>query len=802
VTSAPPVGSVAADVGEPPDFDTRAPGERYYRHPGDAVRVVVWGVATVLLVLFVDVAEGTNDGLRGDLGEAAALVPRAVRELALAAAQFAALLVPAVVVVLLVVQRRWRRLVVLLLAAVLGAGVFLLLDRIIGISGPVVEALRGDSWSVSTRFPSPAYLAGAAAAGVVGKPWLSRAWRRSSDRALLVLVVVMLIAGTTGLAELLLAFSAGSLTGAAVLLAVGAPNRRPSPQAVADGLAGAHVEVTELALERAVGGRSQLYRAALVDGSSVFVKVYSRDSRDADLLYRGYRSLVFRDADDEWPTGSLGRDAEHEALMLLLARRGGVRAPDLRALVELPDGSMVVATEEVLGPTLDTLDQDDLSADLLDAVWREVSALHRAGIAHRALRAANVLVAEDGPTIIDLGAAKSPADPRAAAVDRAELLASTAALVGPGPATAAAARTLEPGELAAASPYLQPLALSAATRKQARKSLLRELRDDVAGATGVEPEPLARLVRVKARTLLMVATLTGAFYFLLPQLANVDDSFRALRSANWAWLAGAVAMSGVTYVGAAVGMAGGVRQTIPLGPTVGAQLASSFVNRVTPANVGGMALNVRYLQKVGVSPTDAVTGMGLNVLAGAIVHIVLLLVFFAWAGRTGSGFALPSSSKLLVVIVVVLAVLGLVLATRRGRRVVRTRVLGAVKQSLSTIASIARSPKRMLALFGGSTAVTLAYVAALACACNALGAGASIAQVGAVYLGSSILAAAAPTPGGLGAMEAALVAGFTAIGMDGGVAVAAVLSYRLATFWLPILPGWISFQVLERRNYI
>ena len=133
---------------------------------------------------------------------------------------------------------------------------------------------------------------------------------------------------------------------------------------------------------------------------------------------------------------------------------------------------------------------------------------------------------------------------------------------------------------------------------------------------------------------------------------------------------------------------------------------------------------------------------------------------------------------------------------------VRTRVLRTIKQSLSTIMALARSPKRMLELFGGSTAVTLAYIVALACACNAFDAGASVAQVGAVYLGSSILAAAAPTPGGLGAMEAALVAGFTATGMDGGVAVAAVLSYRLATFWLPILPGWLSFHLLERRNYI
>ena len=115
---------------------------------------------------------------------------------------------------------------------------------------------------------------------------------------------------------------------------------------------------------------------------------------------------------------------------------------------------------------------------------------------------------------------------------------------------------------------------------------------------------------------------------------------------------------------------------------------------------------------------------------------------------------------------------------------------------------LARSPLKLAMLFGGSAAVTLAYIAALAAAIAAFDGGLSFAQVGAVYLGASVVAAAAPTPGGLGAMEAALVAGLTGVGMESGPAVAAVLSYRLATYWIPILPGWISFQMLERRNFI
>ena len=182
-------------------------------------------------------------------------------------------------------------------------------------------------------------------------------------------------------------------------------------------------------------------------------------------------------------------------------------------------------------------------------------------------------------------------------------------------------------------------------------------------------------MRVRARTLVTIAALTAAFYVLLPQLADVGDSVDALGSANFGWLAVCVVMSIGTYVGAAVALSGGVPEHLPFGPNLAAQLASSFVNRVTPANVGGMALNLRFLQKAGVAPPEALTGIGLNVAAGGLAHLVLFVMFVAWAGHSDSNsFQIPSSSKLLVAIAVVLAVVGLVAATRWGRRFLRTRV--------------------------------------------------------------------------------------------------------------------------------
>ena len=796
----PPGPAVDARSDGGPGFDVQPPGDRHFRHPGDVLRLGMWGGLVVVAGVVGWRAGPSTGGVAGDLARIGARVPAAVRELLLAVAQVGAVCVPVVVIGVLVVGARWRRLGVGVVAVGAGVGVFAVLDVVVDFPGRMPGAVASEAWIVWARSRSPVYLAGVAAALAVGKPWLSRSWRRGGDVALAALVVVLAVAGAAGLVELALAVAVGAAAGCAVLVGFGAPNRRPAPLAVAAALGAAGFDVSGLVLERAEGGRSQLYRVDSAGGRRAQVKVYARDSRNADVLYRCYRALRLRDAGDDWSLLSLEHAVEHEALLLMLAGRAGVSCPEVEVMTALPDGSMLLGLRFVDGPRLDTLRAEEIGDDLLDAVWAEVGVMHGAKLAHRSLRAANILVDAGRPVVIDFSFGRASAEPRLLAVDRAELLTSLAVLVGPDRAIASAGRVIGLVALATAEPFLQSLALSAATAKQASKSLLKELRSGIAAE---EPVPLERLARVRLRTLFTIVTLAGAFYVLLPQLANVDDSFAALRSASWAWLLVAVAMSLATYVAAAICVWGAVPVRLPILPNIEAQMASSFVNRVTPANVGGMALNIRFLRKAGVEPGEAVAAVGLNSLAGGIVHILLLVVFFALAGQgQASGFNIPSESKLLIAIAAVLAVAGIASATHRFRRLVRTHVLKFVKQAASSIARLARSPVKLAMLFGGSAGVSLAYIGALAAAVAALHGNIRFTQVGAVYLGASVVSAVAPTPGGLGALEAALVAGFTGVGMDPGVAVAAVLSYRLATYWLPILPGWVGLHRLQKANLL
>jgi undecaprenyl-diphosphatase len=435
-----------------------------------------------------------------------------------------------------------------------------------------------------------------------------------------------------------------------------------------------------------------------------------------------------------------------------------------------------------------------------------VARLHDAHLAHRSMRAANVMVEPSGrPWVVDFSFAELAASRRQMDLDVAELLASLALLVGPDRAVASAAEVIGTADLAAAVPLLQPLALSAGTRRELRadKGLLTQTRSAAAARSGRGDEELAKIERVRPRTLLAVAAATGAFYIVLPELLKASGSWQEVLNANWAWLPAILAASVLTYVASAISLAGCVAIRLPFWPLLTTQFASSFINRISPANVGGMGLNARFLQKSGVEPAAGVTAVGVNALAGLVVHLGLIAIFFTVAGRQLSGtFKLPSPSKVLLALGIIAAVVGLILATRRARRIAARTILPRVRSALANLREVARRPGKLILLVGGSALVTLAYIGALVMSVLAFGGPVSFAAIGAAYLAAAAIATVSGTPGGVGTFEAVMASLLTGIGISANVAVPAVITYRLATYWLPVAPGWAAFRLLQRREYV
>jgi glycosyltransferase 2 family protein len=778
-----------------------------YRHPGDVIRLIIAGLVLAgALAVTVD-THATYAGASAAAVTALAPAVMAGRVLA-GLVQVVLVTAAAAALVLTLRYRRFRLLASLAGSAVLASAVVIGIIDLAGGQRPRDLATGASQWSWLTgaSLAGPALLAAAVAVTVAAAPWLSRPWRRTAWTTLWLAAVVRLITGTASPMEVALGFAAGVTVGAGALVLFGVPDRRIGPAGIAAALESAGLPVTgvEPAAVEAKGSRP--FVAAAGDGQSLFIKVLGSDQRDADLLYRAYRFIRLREVGDTRPAASLIQAVEHQALAAVMAERAGVAVPAVRQVIKTADGSALLVMDRVDGSALDQIPPQRLSDTMLRTLWEQVDRLHRARIAHRSLRAANIVADGAGrPWVVDFSFSELGATQRQMALDVAELLASLAAIIGADKAVAAAAAVIGSDSLAAAVPLLQPLALSAGTRRAVARhdGLLAQTRAAAAAAGGREDTELARIQRVRPRTLLAIAALAGAFYYLLPQLAQVGSSWRAVQSADWAWLPLVIALSAVTYLASAVGLIGAVLPRIRFWPTVLAQAASSFINRVSPANVGGMALNARYLQKSGVETSAGVAAVGVNSLAGAIVHLVLLVVFFTWSGHgLAHAFKLPSSSKLLLILAIIAAIVGIVLVTRPGRRFAAGKLIPGLKSAAVSLRRVARNPVKMLMLFGGSALVTLAYVGALAASVQAFGGGPGVILIAAVYMGAAAIAAAAPSPGGLGAIEAALVAGLTGVGMQAGPAVSAVLLYRLATYWLPVAPGWLAWRVLQRRDYV
>jgi undecaprenyl-diphosphatase len=309
---------------------------------------------------------------------------------------------------------------------------------------------------------------------------------------------------------------------------------------------------------------------------------------------------------------------------------------------------------------------------------------------------------------------------------------------------------------------------------------------------------------VRPRDVLVLAALAFGVHLLLPQVGEIGRTVDNLSRTRWELLAPLLGLTALTYPAAAAALLGASDRPLGLGCTTAVALASSFTSRLAPSGLGGAGLQVVYLQHAGTARAAAVGQVTLNMVAGAVVHVLALLTVSLLVGRASlPGVGLPEHGPVLLGVLAALVVLGAALGARRApveRQLARvgTAVARAAREFLLAV----RDPRRALLLLGGSAGVTATYAAAFAVSLAACSVHLHPAAVAFVFLTGSAVAAAAPTPGGLGALEAALVAGLSTFSVPVNTAVSGVLLFRAATFWLPILPGFISYRFLRRRHAV
>ena len=251
---------------------------------------------------------------------------------------------------------------------------------------------------------------------------------------------------------------------------------------------------------------------------------------DAQLLSKVTRSVLYKDGG---PSVHLTRlsEVEHQAYVTLLAERADVRVPPVVVAGVAGPGAALLVIRPVDGTRLIDADPATITDALLDDLWSQVHRLHEARVAHGALNAQHVVIDEGRRRDRRLRARDGIGDRLAARRDVAELLVSTADLIGDDRAIAAALRGLGVPALVDALPLLQPAALTrdltSGSRKE-RKERGKHITALRAAATavGTEAPPLQQLYRVSGTNLLMAVGTLIAVFALLSQVGDPRDVLR------------------------------------------------------------------------------------------------------------------------------------------------------------------------------------------------------------------------------------------------------------------------------------
>ncbi len=785
--------------------------ETRVRIPADLVRFVIAVAEIAILVGIALLAIATATGVEFDLVGASKHLPPALLHLIGWAGGIALLILPIALAIRALMVKQYRRLGEAVATGGIAVGVVALANVLLNQPALVQlhNALHTTTGGLTGQHEATldGYLAGLVAyVTVIGLRGRTQ-WRTVFWTTMGFYFVTSLADKHATVLSLLIAIAIGSAVGSGLKYAFGTTTGRPSAAVIAAAL-GSDTDPI-VAIRRVANGGSEVrrYAATVRSGDRVDVTVFDRDQQAADAFYRLWRRVRLKANVSRSAPLSLEGAIERQALLIYATEDSGVLTPRLRAVIRVGPDAAVLATDHVEGTTLAELGPLT-SDDQLREIWDAVLLLHRHRVTHRALTDERIMLVngagQEKVALLEPGNGDVAATDLQFRLDLVQLIAQTALLVGPDRAVDIATEKVPREGLLGLVSLLQPVALYRSTRSALRgkKQVLADVRKRLLAAAPDGEVMPAQLDRVRPRTLITLIAGVFAAYVLAGQLTNVSFS-KLLAEANLGWSLVALACSAATYLGATLAISGFVLERLNPLRTLLVQIAASFVILVTPAAVGGVALNVRYLRKAKLSAADAAASVGVTQVMSFAVFGVLVLISAVIAGSSKAARALTPPHWAYIALGILVGLTLIALALPAGRRLLFSRVGSVASQVVPRLVDVAQRPVKLVQGVGGTVLITVAYILCLAASVRAVGdASVPLASIAVVYLAGNAAGSFIPTPGGIGAVETALSIALAGAGMQTAQAITAVLLFRTVTFWLPVLAGWISLHFLQRKDVL
>lgn len=692
------------------------------------------------------------------------------------------------------------------------------------VTGAIAGKIAGTDWSASfggigTTNLEAAYpamrLALATAIIVTVSPHLVRPLRYVGRWIIFFGALAAVALGIALPIGVVAAFAVGVGVGALVHLVVGSPGGRLSLDQIRAALRDLDVVVGELQHSPLEPSGLALARGTALDGRILEVKIYGRDAWDGQLLGSLWSSLWNR---GETPSliGRLER-VEHEAFITLLAERAGVPVLPVVAAGMASDSDALLVLE-VTGKPLISTPPEDIDDAVLDELWKTLGQLHQLGVAHGRVDGYRMMIRPDGVAAIgDFGDASIAAPASDLAIDNAQLLVTTALIVGVERAVRGAVSAHGADALQELPPYLQPAVLDRASRQELRSRAwdLGDLREAAAQAVGIDPPKLEKIRRVTWTSVAMFALLGLVSYLLISAVAQVglEAIITTFNGADKQWLLAALLMSPTIQVAQGISTMGASIRRVRLGPVIMLQYAIQFVALAVPSTAARVALEIRFFQGYGLAPVGAVAIGVLDSVCGFVVQLFVILVTLlsgfvtldlAGASSASADASTSSSHDLSALVILGALFLCLVLvaiAVPRYRRFIRDRISSSAAETSAAL-GVLRIPKNVAMIFVGQVASQVIQALVLGLCLKAFGFEESLASLILVNTLVSLFAGLMPVPGGVGVAEAGYTAGLVALGVPHDAALSTALAFRAVTFYLPPLWGGFAMRWLRQRSFV
>ena len=293
---------------------------------------------------------------------------------------------------------------------------------------------------------------------------------------------------------------------------------------------------------------------------------------------------------------------------------------------------------------------------------------------------------------------------------------------------------------------------------------------------------------------------TVALVILLPQIPMLAQSWQLLRAVSVSAIVGSLICLGLTFPLAASTYHYLARRRLVYRRTLLVALANMFTNRLLPAGTGSIATFFVYLRKRKHTVSQATSVVAVNNFLGLVSHSVLLLGLLSVDPAGFGGFTVPRLQPSLVAVIVVgLAVSAIVIVRNKAWHRRPQTFISSLRRDLSFYG---RFPLRLTGAFVTSTLLTVMNALALWYCVQAVHGSLSVLAALIVFTIGMIAGTATPTPGGLGGTEAGLLAALIGYHVPSQTALAAVVLYRLLSYWLTLGLGAITYIYVERRGYL